>query len=327
MEAYKRIKNMEQNVCPACFGAKRSEFEKFGEFTLYKCDNCDLVYSLPMKAMSPDGYGEMYANIGLHGDFATALESGHLEFLKRNKPVAGRNKLLDVGTSTGLFVHSAKLAGFEAVGVETDARAVEAGKKMFPGISLENISLGELSDREDRYNYVTLFEVLEHVSEPRSLLADAKKLLFPGGKLAVFVPNRNRTPKLYKEMVDRGIDLPPHHLSKWSKQSLIDIFKSLGLKNIRVEDVGKYRFPLLPALGIASRVKNRIIKTSAIPSGDNAAAKSKKADCFRFVYRKFADARMLADKALFFWIDLIYKFKGSEKDGLYAEGINDDVEN
>lgn len=308
-------------ACPACDCLGGAEFEKFAEFTLYRCPVCDLVYSFPMRAMTPGEYGKMYEGEGFHDEFATALGNGHAKFLKRNKPLPGSEELLDVGTSTGLFVHAAATKGFRALGIDTDARAIDVGKRIFPNINLENCSLEQVFSRGKKYNYVTLFEVLEHVSEPRKLIEEAKNMLHPGGKLTVFVPNRNRTPKLYKEMIVRGIDLPPHHLSKWSKKSLVNLYKVSGFKIVYVGDIGKYRFPLLPGLGIASGIRSKIADAcDKTLSSTVTIDKLKQGDVLRRFYGILAKCRAVIDGVIFFPLDAIYRLRGYEKDGLYIEG-------
>lgn len=108
-----------------------------------------------------------------------------LEVLGRLVP-GGR--LLDVGCSSGLFVHLASLAGFEAVGIDTQREAVEQGRSRF-GVPLAVGSLDAGFARESSLDAITLWDVLEHVPDPYDLLETCRTLLRPGGVLLVKSPN------------------------------------------------------------------------------------------------------------------------------------------
>jgi len=319
MEINQRIVKIGQGVCPVCHGAERVEFEHFGDFVLYKCADCDLVYSYPMRSMSERDYAEMYGGRGFHEGFASSLSTGQVFFFKRNK-IGTEKKLLDVGTSTGLFVHEALRRGFKTVGTETDPTALFASRQMFPEISVENASLGELRGRGEKFDIITLFEVLEHVENPTLILKEVVGLLRQGGKIIIFVPNRKRTPPLYREMIDRGIDFPPHHLTKWSVRSLSVALRNAGANVIFIRDIGKYHFSIVPGLGIASKVRGMISNKESL--GDLSIGVSKKKDALRSVYSVLAKLRLLADKILFFPVDIFWRAKGYEKDGLYLEAVS-----
>jgi SAM-dependent methyltransferase len=320
METYQGVTNSGV-YCPVCKTLGKELFEKFGDFSLYKCLQCDLVYSFPMKALSSDEYADFYNKTDFHEGFATALSIGQVHFLSKNKNKKKNSgkKILDIGTSTGLFVYEAKKYGFNSFGLETDEGAVVMGKKLFPENVIYKEDLEKFLERKEKFDFVTLFEVLEHVQDPVEILEDSKKLLHAGGKLAIFVPNRNRSPKLYQEMIDRGIDIPPHHLTKWSKKSLVFVLNKIGFTDIVVKDIGKYRFPLIPGIGIASVVRSKIInQEKGISINSNERGVMYRSG-LRGVYSFLARTRFLVDMLLFFWIDIMLKLCGYEKDGLYIE--------
>jgi len=276
-----------------------------------------------MRAMQPEEYAARYDERHNHSGFATALELGHNFFFKkhtftRELPAVSHPTLLDIGTSTGLFVHACAEHGINAIGIDTDASAISIGKQLFSAAQLFRKELGEVAAEGKQFDFVTLFEVLEHVENPRQLVETAKRLVRPGGKLVVFVPNRKRTPVLYKEMVDRGDDVPPHHLTKWSKPSLQYVFEHAGLKDILMRDIGKYHFPFLPSLGIATRVGKDVVSGS---SGDASVVAGAPVynEAARKKYASLSNLKTLADNILFFWVDAWYKLRGYERDGLYAE--------
>jgi 2-polyprenyl-3-methyl-5-hydroxy-6-metoxy-1,4-benzoquinol methylase len=94
--------------------------------------------------------------------------------------------LFDVGAGAGGFLALARAAGFRVQGNEISKPAAQECFRRH-GISLTNGSLGgELG--ESRFEAVTMWCVLAHVSDPRQLLTDALRLLKPGGMLYFHTP-------------------------------------------------------------------------------------------------------------------------------------------
>jgi 2-polyprenyl-3-methyl-5-hydroxy-6-metoxy-1,4-benzoquinol methylase len=110
-----------------------------------------------------------------------------------------RGRLLDVGCGNGRFVAWARLAGWDACGVERDP--VSAGIARRVSDCRIHASLDELyaelrtgfRDRDMRgaFDVVTINHVLEHLPEPAATLAEIHGLLRPGGMLYIGVPNWN----------------------------------------------------------------------------------------------------------------------------------------
>lgn len=113
----------------------------------------------------------------------TAIFREALDQLERGRGAAGR--LLDVGCGSGAFLELATTRGWRADGVELSpelaARAAErSGARVvcgdFPEVTLPLAS----------YDAVTMWDVLEHTTDPGAFLDRARTLLAPGGVLVVF---------------------------------------------------------------------------------------------------------------------------------------------
>jgi 2-polyprenyl-3-methyl-5-hydroxy-6-metoxy-1,4-benzoquinol methylase len=183
--------------CPLCGGDQHSLlFVKRG-YPIVRCDECELVFANPQ-------VDESLVLAEYHADSARAndlwvdvlLSDRQLELdrekfeeiLDELEPFRGGGRLLDVGTSIGLFLRLALDRGWDAVGNEFGERARLVAKERFD-LDVTDAPLDSMEVEPASFDVVTLNSVLEHVNEPRRMLAEVRKLLKPGGALFIIVPN------------------------------------------------------------------------------------------------------------------------------------------
>jgi SAM-dependent methyltransferase len=102
-------------------------------------------------------------------------------------------RVLDVGCSSGygavaLLAHGP--AGRVVVGVERDAEALEIGRARLPWLRIIEGDAAALPIRDRCADAVLLLDVLEHLAEPDRAIAEAHRVLRPGGVLILSVPHR-----------------------------------------------------------------------------------------------------------------------------------------
>ncbi len=96
-------------------------------------------------------------------------------------------RLLDIGCSNGSFVSAACGAGWEGCGVELETKSYELARAR--GVNVYNAELSELAFPADSFSAITMWQVIEHLHSPRSLIAEIARILKPGGILALSTPN------------------------------------------------------------------------------------------------------------------------------------------
>jgi SAM-dependent methyltransferase len=113
-----------------------------------------------------------------------------LEALEHWATVHGQcPRVLDVGCGTGaVLTHHIARAGYEVLGVDTDAHSIAVAQATFVVDGLR-FRCASLEDVPGVYGAVIVSEVLEHVEDPRSFLVRVREMLEPNGLLIVTVPN------------------------------------------------------------------------------------------------------------------------------------------
>jgi SAM-dependent methyltransferase len=147
-------------------------------------------------------------------------EGNKAEFRKANEFIGPTSRVLDIGCGPGRF---SRYCSGEYKGIELNPFAVREAQSL--GV---NVQLERLEDQEpDRYDVVTLFQVLEHVADPEAFLSGAAKCVAPGGRLIVSTPDLNGPMGF---AVNQELNYPPHHLTWWSAEALSSLVQSMGFE-------------------------------------------------------------------------------------------------
>jgi SAM-dependent methyltransferase len=102
-------------------------------------------------------------------------------------PIAGRD-VLDLGCNDGaLSVQYPEYGARHVIGVDIDAPAVEAAKKLHPHPAVEYrvASVNGLPVADESIDAILCYDVFEHVSRPGVVLAECRRVLQPGGKMLI----------------------------------------------------------------------------------------------------------------------------------------------
>jgi 2-polyprenyl-3-methyl-5-hydroxy-6-metoxy-1,4-benzoquinol methylase len=181
-------------ACPVCEEPAHTRlFVKRG-YPIVRCDGCGLVYANPQvdERLVLDEYraageraNDLWVDVLASPRQLELDRAKFAEILDELEPHRGRGRLLDVGTSIGLFLRLALDRGWEGTGTEFGLRARAYARNEL-GLDVDDRPLEEI---EGEFDVVTLNSVLEHVNQPRAMLDQVNRLLAPGGALYLIVPN------------------------------------------------------------------------------------------------------------------------------------------
>lgn len=136
-------------------------------------------------------------------------------------------RLLDIGCSFGAVVYRARQKGWDAHGVDTNEVAIREGSRFTSGLHAGDCAAQGFPPGS--FSAVVMWHVLEHIPEPEQELARVTKLLAPGGKLFLEVPNL-ASPIAWLLYRRRWLGFEtPDHLFAFTARTLLPLIERAGL--------------------------------------------------------------------------------------------------
>lgn len=239
--------------CNLCGSTDRQPFRPENGKSLVKCQNCGLVYVSPR----PDAselyalYGETYfknddsGTVG-YADYLSDAQNIRRTFNRRLdllhqhiQPGNGR-KLLDVGCAVGFFIDEAAKRGWQVEGLDVSGFAIEYVREQF-GHDAYNSSLLDADFLEDdSYSLITMWDVIEHVPDPKAHIERIAELLHSGGYVALITPDVESFPARLTGKRWIGYKLSEEHVYYFSKQTLTRMLNEAGFDVVDAHHEGKF---------------------------------------------------------------------------------------
>jgi len=198
-------------------------------FELYLDKEYDMLYTFPkpeIKNLHKYYQSKDYIS---HTDAKRSLFEKLYHLVKRyalNKKVRliskfndGPGTLLDIGAGTGDFLCQAQKGHWLIEGVEPNAKARILAKEK--GITLQTDTT-DLSTQS--FDMITMWHVLEHVSDIDSQIKELKRLLKPDGYIIIAVPNFKSYDAKHYGSFWAAYDVP-RHLWHFSENAIIKFFE------------------------------------------------------------------------------------------------------
>lgn len=206
---------------------------------IVECRHCGLVYANPR--WPAETILETYSAV--EDEVYVAERAGreltfrhHLHQMEKVVGPANKRRLLDVGAYIGVFVEMAGEAGWQAQGVEPSQWA--AGEAQRRGL---NVHLGTMDTAgldASSFDVITMWDVIEHVTDPAAEIIRARDLLKPGGWLVLHTMDIGAP--MARLMGDRWPWLMDMHLYYFSRRTLSMMLEQHGFEVIRLGAQGRY---------------------------------------------------------------------------------------
>lgn len=252
------------NPCPICDNEKTKELLSWKKFTINKCRNCQLIFTIPLP--SDNEIVEFY-----QGFMFKKPENSRIQRLtqKRKKELKkyfsltentkdlSNKKFLDFGGGTGVAYNALREIGFDTYYHDLDKEAIAFTMEKF-GLKSNN-TVHNIKNCDIKFDYIFSDNVIEHVKYPYNFLNDLIDQLNEGGTIVIKTPHASNTESIFNPNITiKGYFLnalkynsflislqayfsrfwhcdPPRHLYSFSKNSLVHLMLLLKADNIDFE--------------------------------------------------------------------------------------------
>jgi len=248
------------------------DHDKSDKFHLMECSSCGLVsvYPIPSGQKLNEYYKKEYYTLpekGIVGYLEETLNKAvfktHLKHIKRYAKIG---KLLDLGSGNGYFLKFAKENNWQTLGVEMspDASKYATEQKLeILNDSIENVNLPK-----NEFEVVTMFNVLEHMTNLNSILRKVRDSLKPNGLLVIEVPNLDSLQRKVFKNSWCHLDVP-RHIFHFRKRSFLKLIRKY---EFRVVDELSVPFSLHEVAGWLLSLSLMLRKKQEMGKSKNGAA-------------------------------------------------------
>jgi SAM-dependent methyltransferase len=227
--------------CPLCSRAHPARLiaVQFGmKASVAECHDCRIAYQTPRPSVEASlAYMDMrwrsYDAYVADGELQRARAQRYLEVVAALGVPSPR--ILDFGAGIGTFVRAARDEGWDAVGVERSAAAIERAR------SEHSVELNvDLSAVDHDFDVITMWDVVEHLRDPSGTVEVLRAHLRPGGWVVLETGNWESGGRL--SAGDAWTLYLFDHQYYFSPRSLEEILSRAGLMDFRL--MGGQRSPL-----------------------------------------------------------------------------------
>jgi 2-polyprenyl-3-methyl-5-hydroxy-6-metoxy-1,4-benzoquinol methylase len=167
-------------------------------------------------------------------------------------------RVLDVGCGSGTVLGLLKRRGFDVTGFDSSRDAATIAKTEGDVDVVVGSRIHDAAFTDDAFDLVTLFHVMEHVPDPREILAEVRRVLQPNGRILVQVPNVDSWQSKLCGAQWYGLDVP-RHVINYSNKSIRRLILDCGFRIFRTrhfnmrDNAPALASSLLPSLDPISR--------------------------------------------------------------------------
>lgn len=234
--------------CPVCDNGEFAPYIQCKDytvsqekFTIVACKKCNFKFTNPRPLEGDLGkYYESDEYIS-HSNTSQGIIAKlyqfarHYTLAKKLQLVSSLSKkkgaILDYGCGTGEFLNTCKNANWETMGVEPSKVGRASGTDNYGLEVYEDIFNTAFDGKQ--FNVITLWHVIEHVSQLKPTLERLISLLPDGGHLVIAVPNpASLDASIYKEHW-AAYDVP-RHLYHFTPDSIETLCTQYPLKQINI---------------------------------------------------------------------------------------------
>lgn len=236
---------VEVRKCPVCGDANYKSFFKIENFQFFsdsniskqvdinnvQCDNCQAVFMNP--CYSKKGFLILFEEAGMSYGSSEGRPNEQVTWLKKRNLLNKNVRVLDIGCGSGNFLSCLPL-DVTKVGVDIDKTSIDIAKEKYKNIEFICSSFEDLKYQED-IDLITMYHVLEHLSNPKEVLERLYTLSNENTRLLIEVP-----------IIENGLTndingfFSVQHLTHFSRNSFKNILQLSGWEIVEWEEQKDY---------------------------------------------------------------------------------------
>ncbi|MDP8929584.1 MAG: class I SAM-dependent methyltransferase [Actinomycetota bacterium] len=264
-----------RNRCPACarLDTKKTGLTTEGRYSLLCCGHCHSQFFVDISAEPSDSESrykwESY-KLDVYSDEAVrrGFDSRYQYMIDRARSEVGKlESVLDIGCGIGNFLELAVSQGLKAVGSDVSARAVAEARRR--GLRVHAAEELGVSVSDGSFDALTMWDVIEHVGEPKEMLASVVPKVRRGGALLFETPDGGfpiRTLLLWLNKQTRGrVDLTGpmyywEHKVYLTEAGISALLDAVGVDIVHLERQTTVRAKMQREFAVMHSKKGRVLE-------------------------------------------------------------------
>lgn len=232
---------METTNCNLCGASEARRLHRNFDLDISQCRQCGFVYAGPRR-LSREETWTRQSDEYFHHEYLPALgvtdgtfdldafDARYARTLRHIRPYRQLGTLLEFGSGAGFFLKAAERDGWQVLGFDVMEAGAEFARTRL-GLDVRTTAVEQAELPEGTYDAVAIFEVIEHVSDPREVLQSAFALLRPGGCVAISTPNIESI--THRALGSQWAVLSPaEHLQYFSERTLGTLLAQTGFVDV-----------------------------------------------------------------------------------------------
>lgn len=215
------------SACPICAASQMQCLGIIYGYPIYNCIGCDAGFAWPqpdavkLKAFYGPRYWANYLQdtrtIYERPELCKPIYARQADWLDRLLKHSYQARILDVGAGDGTMLRLMKDRGYQnQLGLDLDAGNCQRAQEQL-SVPVEQHDF--LQFQQAGWDVITLWAVIEHLTDPQAFVAQAHRLLKSGGKLVIMTGDNTSACARLQGCFDMWL-YPPEHLFYFGKKSL-----------------------------------------------------------------------------------------------------------
>lgn len=267
--------------CAICGNAATRELYLKMGYPIARCARCGLVYANPRAPH--DKILARYSREYFWNEYLPSLGAGggtydlaqfDLRYRATLDLIAARTKgrrLLEVGCGAGFFLKAAERAGWTVEGIELSEEAARFATERLQ-LAIRRERAEEAPMAMGSFDAAAMFDVIEHLFDPRAVLTATARALAAGGTLVISTPNFESASRFLLGL-DWAVLSPLEHVYYFTEDSLRRLLDATGFEDVRFvrrhvmwgpQETINFRYTHAPE-GFRSRATEALVRIGGAP--------------------------------------------------------------